>query len=376
MSRFLGHLQGCFFGSCPHFLRGSGHPHRRVLPAQFVREHGLVFTEHLPAGADENGAVPKKGIASGAGGHVNVAGNYEYVPSLLGGQPGGNESTAAFGRFHHQHAITQAADDPVPLGKRPFCRRGSGGKLAQNAAVPLHVPEQGSIGGRIDDVRTAAQNPYGFTAGGESPGHGRTVNAKGKTRHHNAAAFADLIAQPFGGGEAVGRGLPGAYDANGGIGIKFRQPTLIIEHHRRVWDIFQPGRIPCVLIGQKVQLLPVADLQNFLGGSEVFVQQSLQRLPGQLGKTAQSGLVGVEDILRIAEMLHEHRFQPVAHTGAVGKPYPVCQHLSSPDFSLFYCFICHMTMAEAMAAFRDSQWGFMGITSSASALSRISCRTP
>ena len=33
-------------------------------------------------------------------------------------------------------------------------------------------------------------------------------------------------------------------------------------------------------------------------------------------------------------------------------------------------------MAAATAAFRDSQWGFMGMMSSASALSRISCRTP
>ena len=35
-----------------------------------------------------------------------------------------------------------------------------------------------------------------------------------------------------------------------------------------------------------------------------------------------------------------------------------------------------MTMVAAIAAFSDSQWGFMGMISSRSAESRTACRTP
>ena len=74
----------------------------RPLPAQLVREPGLVFPQDVPGVGRQPGAVPDQAVAAHAGRSVNGSGDGEHVPPLLQGGARRDERTAALRRLHHQ----------------------------------------------------------------------------------------------------------------------------------------------------------------------------------------------------------------------------------------------------------------------------------
>ena len=245
-----------------------------VLPMDFIRELRAVFAEYIPAGGYHDRPIPQQRVAAGAGGHVDVSGHGEHVTALLQSKPGGDQRTALFRGLHHQHAAAQAADDAVAHGKCPLCSRLPRGKLAENAAIGFHIPEQGPVRPGIHDIRAAAKNAYGLRSGGQRPGHCQPIDAVGHAGHHNAAAFSNLIAHALCYRQSVGRSLPGAHHADDRRSIEIRELTLAVEHRGRVGDVFQPGGIGGILQGQDAQPLFPALLQYFFGSVQIFVQQS------------------------------------------------------------------------------------------------------
>ena len=229
------------------FFRLTGHPADLVgvsrhvnglcFHTDLVRIQGLIFSHHIKAGGCQYGTVPQQGIAAGKAGHINVAGNRKHIPSLLRRLTGSNQCAAFLRRFHHQHTTAQTADDPVAFGKIVFNRRRTRWKLTQDTSVLLRIRKESLVGHGIYDIHTAAQHADHRLSGSQCPGHCHSVDTERHTRHHNAAAAADLIPHPLGCGQSVCRCLPGAHNADDGSGIPFRQAALVVEHHGRIGNI-------------------------------------------------------------------------------------------------------------------------------------------
>ncbi len=69
-----------------------------VAPA---REGGRQCFLHILDAADQRGAVPQKGVASGRTGIERVAWDGQHLTPLVGGGPRRDEATRPFGRLDH-----------------------------------------------------------------------------------------------------------------------------------------------------------------------------------------------------------------------------------------------------------------------------------
>ena len=137
-----------------------------------------------------------------------------------------------------------------------------------------------------------------------------------------------------------------------------------------------------ILIGEDVNSLSRAVPQNPVGFPKGFVAQGLQ-MPGI--RPFYKGVIlppGIKQRLYIGKGAQQHQCAPHADSWPRSQPDPMCQHIHPARFCVYsrqpglpVC-ICHMTMAAATAALRDSQRGFMGMIHSASPCSRNSLLTP
>ena len=80
----------------------------RPLPAQLVREPGLVFPQDVPGVGRQPGAVADQAVAAHAGRSINGSGDSEHVPPLLQRGARRDERTAALRRLHHQGCQREA----------------------------------------------------------------------------------------------------------------------------------------------------------------------------------------------------------------------------------------------------------------------------
>ena len=194
----------------------------------FVRKQGLVFLHHVPAVLDHNGAFPQQTVAAGAARRIHIARNGKHIPPLIQGQLGGNEGAASGGSFHHHHTAGQAADDPVSPGKIPPNGRRARWEFRQQTPPPCHVPVQVPVGPGIHHIQSVAQHTHHRLLGQERTLHGQGVHTPRHTRHHQAAAFGNLIPHPAGSEAAVSRGAAGPHHSHRRLCVKVRQSPLII----------------------------------------------------------------------------------------------------------------------------------------------------
>ena len=85
------------------------------------------------------------------------------------------------------------------------------------------------------------------------------------------AVASELVAEPLGLQQAVGRGPARADHGDDGLGVKIGQNALIIQHERRVVNVFEPLGIDGVLQRYDMDALPVALLQDLAGRGKLLI---------------------------------------------------------------------------------------------------------
>ena len=88
-----------------------------------------------------------------------------------------------------------------------------------------------------------------YATGGETATHADSVDAISQSRHHNTAAPGNLVAHPLGNTKPIGGRMTGAHHGNHRISVKIRQTSLVIQHRRRIGNIFKTTGIGGIVIG-------------------------------------------------------------------------------------------------------------------------------
>ena len=234
--------------------------------------------------------------------------------------------------FRHQGSVTQAADNPVPLGKVPSIGRSSRGIFRHEAAGLGNQPEQLPVGSGINHIHPAAQHHNGLPFPVQGAVDGCRINAGSTASHHQTAAGTDLCADAPGGLKAVTAGLSGTHHPNEGPFLPPEKFSPVVQHHRRLGDVFQLFRVRPVAVAQNPDSLFLAGLENPPGFGQILLFQSLLHLrfqaPGQPFPAA------VIQFLRGGEPFQQSCLLKAAKPRKHGKPNPVQQHSPHP-LSLF-----------------------------------------
>ena len=352
-------------------IRGKLHFHgiRRLTALAQLFPNGIgvesfIFAHHIPTRGNHNRPVPQQLVAALKRGQIDIPRNREHVSSLLRRLTGRNQRSALFRGLNDQDTVAHTADDPVSLGKCPSGWRISRREFADQPAILLHIPEQGSIGHGVNHIHAAAQHPYRRTSCRKGSRCRHAIYSICHAGYHNTTAAGNLISHSLRRGQAIGRCFSCPHNRDCRTTFQIRNLSFIVQDRRRIGNIAQPAGIGCILESEYAQLFVTANLQNTLGLIQTLVTQSFQSRTGQAFNLSQSLPVCIEDVLRVLKPLQQSRSSPVTEAGTMGKPDPVQQHKNSP-FSLYGSVqrICHITMVAATAAFKDSQWAFMGMIS-------------
>ena len=305
-------------------LRRTGHrlrrrlgrrlqPRLRPLPGQ---RRGLphlmgkachIFHQNILGRADQLGLAPgDQAVGARAHGRVRRAGDGEYLPVLVQGQPGGDQRAAVLGGLHRRHARGQAAEDAVADGEAPPLRRGAGRVFRQDGPRGGHVLVESLVAPGVDHVHPAGQHRHRRAAALEGPLEGGRVDALGQAGEHQRPRPGQLQAQPPRHGHAVGGTLPGPHDGDGQLLVKAEEPPLHIEHQGKVVELEQTLRVGRVLVGQQGDAQPVAVAQDALRPLQGLVRQGAAK---PFTQRKQFVLPGVGEVGRLcgAEPAHQRR---------------------------------------------------------------------
>ena len=113
-----------------------------------------------------------------------------------------------------------------------------------------------------------------------------------------------------------------------------------------------------MLLRQQVNILFLTGTQDALRLGKIFFGEGVYNAVCNVGNDGEGIGLGVIKLLRISKILQKDMLLPKGNIRKFCKPYPVKQHFYTFFFSYF---ICHITMDAAMAAFKDSHRGFMGM---------------
>ena len=186
--------------------------------------------------------------------------------------------------------------------------------------------------------------------------------------------MSQFISEPFCLQKAISRGFPRANHSDDRLRVKIRENTLIIQHKRRIVNIFQSVWVGCILKGQDPNALPVALLQDPPRRGKFLIRQRCARLRPQLLWII--AVCRAVDRFRAPKALQNCVKSADTDTLASSQPQPVFKHKNSSVFLGFFMisqrFICHRTIDAATAAFRDSHRGDMGMMIFPSAASNSS----
>ena len=234
-------LRGGEFGGGRRIEQGCGARRGKLglTLLELEADFGGEFLEDILPGGGQLGSLLDEGVG-GPGEFVgDVAGDGEDFPALLQGAAAGDAGAAELSGFDHQDAARQAADDAVAQGE--IVRIGAGGerKFAdQRAAQFEDLLAELAIFAGIDDIDAGAEDGDGASAGLHGSLVGDGVDAAGHAADDDQAAVGEVLREPLGHAEAVGRGVAGADDGDGGVeqnaGI-----AAHVEDERRIVDFGQ-----------------------------------------------------------------------------------------------------------------------------------------
>ena len=266
-----------------------------------------IFHQNILGRADQLGLAPgDQAVGARAHGRVRRAGDGEYLPVLVQGQPGGDQRAAVLGGLHRRHARGQAAEDAVADGEAPPLRRGAGRVFRQDGPRGGHVLVESLVAPGVDHVHPAGQHRHRRAAALEGPLEGGRVDALGQAGEHQRPRPGQLQAQPPRHGHAVGGTLPGPHDGDGQLLVKAEEPPLHIEHQGKVVELEQTLRVGRVLVGQQGDAQPVAVAQDALRPLQGLVRQGAAK---PFTQRKQFVLPGVGEVGRLcgAEPAHQRR---------------------------------------------------------------------
>ena len=150
-------------------------------------------------------------------------------------------------------------------------RRRAGRKLTHDAAVGAKILKQAPVGCRIVDVHAAGEYRHRRRSGGDGAAQRQRIDARRAAGDDDRAVAPELVAKPLGLQQAVGRGAARADHGDDGLGAKIGQNALIIQHERRVVNVFEPLGIDGVLQRYDMDALPVALLQDLAGRGKLLI---------------------------------------------------------------------------------------------------------
>ncbi len=170
-----------------------------------------------------HGSLPQKPVRSRAGRCIGIARHGEHIAVLLQRVIGRYQRAAARGRFHHDHAETEAGDDAVALFEIPRHRAHTRRVFAHERTRDGALIEDRAARFGIDLIHRRAQNADHRSAGAQCPLHRGTVHPGSHAGHHRAAKLGDLVAETKRHFRAVGRGFARSHHRDAGHVIHWRQ---------------------------------------------------------------------------------------------------------------------------------------------------------
>ena len=143
---------------------------------------------------------------------MDGARNGEDVLALFGRQPRRDQRAGLERRLHHQHALRQAGNNPVALGKVGVERRRTERKFADQEALLRDSVRQFEVLFGVDPVQSGADHRHGSAATLQGTVMRSAIDAQRQARHHTQTGGRKCLGELPGIDFPLRRGVATAHD--------------------------------------------------------------------------------------------------------------------------------------------------------------------
>jgi hypothetical protein len=147
--------------SVGRLLRGSGWRQRECKRSRPAVRCVADFAKNVLGGLGENGALPEQVVSAPCPRIEGRTGNGKNVPSLLKGEPGGDQRSRPQRRFNNDDAARNARYEPVAPRKMTRLELRSDRHLRNDEASLCNLRLQAAMFRWIDDIHAAGDDRDG-----------------------------------------------------------------------------------------------------------------------------------------------------------------------------------------------------------------------